>query len=126
MTRYEAAKTVAAYFGTTEEYVGGGYDAYQVTDATGRHWKVMSDSSIREQARHGETATAKHRCELVSPICEYSDIETIQEIVRQLRHNGMKVNSSTGIHVHIDASTHTAQSLKNILTLQQFREFLDI
>lgn len=124
MTRYEAAKTVAAYFGTTEEYVGGGYDAYQVTDATGRHWKVMSDSSIREQARRGETATSKHRCELVSPICEYGDIETIQELVRQLRHNGMKVNSSTGIHVHIDASTHTAQSLKNIANIMASKEDL--
>ena len=76
----------------------------------------MSDSSIRC------SGTSKTQCELVSPICTYEDIEQIQEIVRQLRHKGMLVNESTGIHIHIDASTHTAQK-KNVVNLElEYRE----
>jgi hypothetical protein len=36
--------------------------------------------------------------ELVSPICRYEDIETIQEIVRKLRAAGAIANASCGIH----------------------------
>lgn len=58
MTRKTAANTLAAYFGTTAEYIGGHYDAYQVRDHKGRDWKLMSDSSIRPESRRG-TATAE-------------------------------------------------------------------
>ena len=80
--------------------------------------KVVSDSSIRCYG------TSKTQCELVSSICTYEDIEQIQEIVRQLRHKGMLVNESTGIHIHIDASTHTAQSLKNLANIMSSKENL--
>ena len=41
ITRQAAAKVVAEYFGTTENYVGGTYDAYEIEDNDGRIWKVM-------------------------------------------------------------------------------------
>lgn len=118
MTRCDAARVVAQYFQTQEHYDGGIYDAYSIIDNKGRKWKVVSDSSIRC------SGTSKTQCELVSPICTYEDIEQIQEIVRQLRHKGMLVNESTGIHIHIDASTHTAQSLKNLANIMSSKEDL--
>ena len=124
MTRYDAAKTIAAYLGTRERYVGGTYSAYEVKDSSGRRWKIMSDSSIHAMDRNGHPAGNDYRCELVSPICEYADIETIQELIRQLRHKGMRVNKSCGIHVHVDASTHTAQSLRNLANIMASKENL--
>ena len=52
------------------------------------------------------------------------DIETIQEIVRKLRAGGAKVNSSCGIHVHVDASSHTPQTLRNIVNIMASKEDL--
>lgn len=124
MTRYDAAKAIAELFGTREAYIGGAYDTYEIADNSGRRWKVMSDASIRAQNRDGESVGTEYRCEMVSPICEYNDIETIQEIIRKLRHTGMRVNSSCGVHVHIDASTHTARSLKNIANIMASKENL--
>ena len=123
ITRYEAAKVVARYFGTSEYYRGGTYSTYEVKDQTGRVWKLMSDASIRAE-RKGGGATSDHRVELVSPICRYGDIETIQEIVRELRKAGMMVNETTGIHVHIGANGHTARSLKNIVNIMASKEYL--
>jgi predicted RNA-binding protein YlqC (UPF0109 family) len=122
LTRYDAAKTVAAYFGTAERYVGGTYSAYEVNDQAGRVWKLMSDASIRAQRKNGGIATDDYRVELVSPICRYGDIETVQEIVRKLRKAGMRVNESTGIHIHIGKDGHTARSLKNIVNIMASKE----
>ena len=118
MTRSDAAKIIAKHFNTTERYVGGSYYEYHIYDASNRKWKVVYDSSITS------TYGSEGKCEMVSPICTYDDIETIQEIVRELRAGGMKVNSSTGIHIHIDASTHTAQSLKNLANIMSSKEDL--
>ena len=64
----------------------------------------MSDGSIDTQKKSGRqivSADSDYSVEMVSPICRYGDIETIQELVRKLRGAGMLVNSSTGIHVHV-------------------------
>ena len=123
ITREEAAKAIAAHFGTEAEYTGGAYNAYTVKDNTGRTWKLMSDSSIRAEARTG-TATSAHKVELVSPICTYEDIETVQEITRQLRKAGAKANSSCGIHIHIGMGQHTTKSLRNLANLVASKEDL--
>ena len=121
ITREEAAKAIAAHFGTEAEYTGGAYNAYAVKDNTGRTWKLMSDSSIRAEARTG-TATSAHKVELVSPICTYEDIETVQEITRQLRKAGAKANSSCGIHIHIGMGNHTPKTLRNLANLVASKE----
>jgi len=123
LTREEAANTVADYFGTQAQYAGGAYDAYWVKDNSGRVWKLMSDSSIRQECRTG-TATSAHRVELVSPICQYEDIETVQEITRLLRRAGAKANSSCGIHIHIGMGQHTPKTLRNLANLVASKEDL--
>ena len=81
-------------------------------------------TSITPERKDGRNATSEYKCEIVSPICNYEDIETIQEIVRQLRHKGAIANASCGIHVHINARPHTARSLRNITNIMASKEDL--
>jgi hypothetical protein len=122
LTRYDAAKQLAKYFRTAERYIGGGYSAYEVTDTAGRVWKLMSDASIRAEKRGGGAADTDYRVKLVSPICRYGDIETVQEIVRLLRTAGARANETCGIHIHIGKDGHTARSLKNIVNIMASKE----
>lgn len=124
VTRNAAAKIIAGHFGTQATHVGGSYDTYTVPDHEGRRWKVVSDASIRCQARGERTASRLYSVEVVSPICRYEDIETVQELVRQLRHGGARVNDSCGIHIHVDASRHNPQTLRNIVNIMASKEDL--
>ncbi len=124
LTRAAAARIIAGHFDTQATHVGGGYDAYTVRDERNRQWKVVSDASIRCRNRNNRSASRDYSVEFVSPICQYGDIETIQELVRKLRAGGARVNDSCGIHVHVDASSHTPQTLRNIVNIMASKEDL--
>ena len=124
LTRAAAARIIAGYFDTQATHIGGGYDTYTVRDNQNRQWKLVSDASIRCRNGNNRQASREYSVELVSPICQYADIETIQEIVRKLRGGGAKVNDSCGIHVHVDASTHTPKTLRNIVNIMASKEDL--
>ena len=123
INRATAAQTLADLFGTRAEHSGGGYDAYRVKDLDGKEWKIVRDGSIHPECRRrsvliGET----YKVELNSPKLEYGEMEKLQEVVRVLRHAGAVVNQSCGMHVHVDASKHTPQSLKNALSIMYSKE----
>ena len=122
LTRAAAARIIAGHFDTQATHVGGGYDAYTIRDNRNRQWKVVSDASIRCRNGNNRSASRDYSVEFVSPICQYEDIETVQELVRKLRAGGARVNDSCGIHVHVDASNHTPRSLKNALTIMYSKE----
>lgn len=124
LTRSAAARIIAGYFGTQATHVGGVYDAYTIRDEQNRQWKVVSDASIRCRNRSNRAASRDYSVEFVSPICKYEDIETVQELVRKLRTEGARVNDSCGIHVHVDASAHTPQTLRNIVNIMAAKEDL--
>lgn len=91
ITRKKAADVIAEYFGTEKFYIGTYYQTYGAKDRKGRTWKATFDSSIIAQRKKGgrrEPASEEYKCEIVSPILEYEDLEDLQEIVRQLRHKG--------------------------------------
>lgn len=121
ITRNEAAKVAADYLNGTVTHTGDYYDTKKVTTTDGRVWKIMSDSSIscqKKQGRQKVVATRDYSVELVSPILTYQeDIETLQELVRQLRHAGGFVNNSCGIHIHLDGSDHTPRSIRNFVNI---------
>ena len=121
LTRERAAEVAAAYFGTQAYYHGHSYDTWAAKDNQGRVWKFVSDASIDTESRRGQPAEA---VELVSPICVYDDIPTIQEIVRKLREAGAIANSSCGIHVHINAAPYDAQKLRNLTNIMASKEDL--
>lgn len=127
ITREAAAETAAEYFGTRSRYIGTYYDAYAALDPEGRQWKFMSDGSIDAQKRVGGkkiSADREYQTEMVSPICRYEDIVSIQEIVRKLKERGAFVNKTCGIHVHIDASPFDARTLRNITNIMASKEDL--
>ena len=123
ITRAAAARVIAGYFHTQAIHIGGGYDAYSVRDGENRQWKVVRDSSIRTETASGRV-NQNYAVELVSPICRYEDIGFIQEMVRELRKAGAMVNSSCGIHIHIDAASHTAATLRNLVNIMASKEDL--
>ena len=51
ITRRQAAEALAAYFGTSPQYLGTYYDTWGVTDPEGKVWKLMSDSSIKPEKK---------------------------------------------------------------------------
>lgn len=124
ITRSDAAKVIANYYGTTSRSIGTYYDKYEVTDRQGRRWIVMSDGSIRTQLKDGTSVGSEYSCEVVTPICKWEDIEDIQEILRQLRENGAIANSSCGVHVHVGADQHTAKTLRNLVNIMASKEDL--
>lgn len=124
ITRAKAAQIIAGHFGTYATHVGGVYDSYTVQSDDTRTWKIVSDASIACESSRGTTGSRQYAVEFVSPICRYEDIETIQELVRKLRHAGGKVNNSCGIHVHIDASPHDVKTLRNIVNIMASKEDL--
>ena len=125
ITRQRAAEAVAELFGTRAVYDGGYYQTWSVMDREGKKWKFMYDGSIYTQRRErGQMvhAGSEYSTEMVSPKLEYSEMGKLQEVVRCLRHHRARVNESCGQHVHVDASNHTARSLKNALTIMYSKE----
>lgn len=116
-SRKHAAELAADFFGTTACHEGGTYDTYACLDQQGRKWKFQRDSSI-------EAPTDIQRCELVSPILRWEDIEPLQELLRRLRAAGAKAHSSCGIHVHIGLGDHTPATLRNLVNLVNAHEDL--
>ena len=114
ITRSRAAKAAADFFGTGryKDTAGrNGYCTWSAWDADGREWKFQRDVSI--------AGPDSEKCELVTPVLTYADIETLQELVRQLRHAGAKSDAGRGcgVHIHIGAKGHTPQSLRNLANI---------
>lgn len=127
LTRQQAAEAVAALFGTTAVHSRSSrtYDPWKVTDNDGKVWRFVKDASIRPERRErGRLVSASdlYKVEMNSPKLGYSEMGKLQEVVRALRRTGALVNSSCGMHVHVDASKHTAQSLKNALSIMYSKE----
>ena len=126
ITRQQAAKVLAAFFGSEALHTRGTYDAWTVKDDVGKEWKLMSDGSIRSEQKIGDdyrlTDNNEYRVELVTPKLTYDELPKLQEVIRQLKKAGAKTNDSCGLHVHIDAANHNRQSLKNLMGLMFSKE----
>ena len=82
-----------------------GYDATIVTDPDGREWKIMNDTSIAIVNGHKGS-------EIVTPILTYTDISTLQNVVRKVREvRAIAHTPSCSVHVHIDSAPHNPKSL---------------
>ena len=119
--RDKAAKIAADFFGTgrTEDTAcRNGYYTWSAWDAQGREWKFQKDVSI--------AGPDSEKCEMVTPILTYADMETLQELIRKLRRAGAISNPSVGagVHIHIGANGHTAQTLRNLANIMASHEEL--
>lgn len=121
ITRKDAAKLAADFFGT-DRYEDtarrNGYYTWSAWDKNGREWKFQRDVSI-----DGDDA---HKCEMVTPILTYPDMENLQELIRRLRKAGAKSDYTRGcgVHIHIGAKGHTPQSLRNLANIMAGHENL--
>ena len=121
ITRQKAAKIAATFFGTGRvEYTANrnGYMTWSAWDAQGREWKFSRDVSI--------SGPDDEKCEMVTPILTYADIESLQELCRQLRRAGAKSDATRGcgVHIHIGAKGHTPQTLRNLANIMASHESL--
>ena len=121
ITREKAAKLAADFFGTGRyEYTArrNGYETWSAWDASGREWKFQKDVSI--------AGCDSEKCEAVSPILYYDDMELLQEIIRRLRKAGARSDATRGcgVHIHIGAKGHTPQTLRNLANIMASHEQL--
>ena len=121
ITREKAARLAAEFFGTgRHENTANrnGYCTWSAWDADGREWKFQRDVSI--------AGPESEKCEMVTPILTYADMETLQELVRRLRKEGAKSDATRGcgVHIHIGAKGHTAQTLRNLANIMASHESL--
>lgn len=123
ITRRNAAQIAAEFFGTShyeDTDHRNDYLAWSAWDAQGREWKFQEDVSI-----HGSSS---EKCELVTPILNYEDIETLQGLLRALRKAGAQSSASRGcgVHIHVglksEAGDHTAASLRNLANIMAAHE----
>ena len=121
ITREKAARVAANLFGTgryKNTASRNGYQTWSAWDSDNREWKFSKDVSI--------AGPDSEKCELVTPILKYDDIELLQELIRQLRHAGAKSDATRGcgVHIHIGANGHTAQTLRNLANIMASHETL--
>lgn len=121
ISRQEAAKIAAGYFGTNQYDDTNhrhGYHTWSAWDAQGREWMFQRDVSI--------SGPDAQKCEMVTPILCYDDIPLLQEVVRQLRHAGAKSNPrrGCGVHIHIGLGKHTPQTIRNLTNIMAAHEDL--
>ena len=114
ITREKAAKIIEDEIGGEITRLNDSYDTKEIKGQDERKWKIVSDSSIRKENVRGKTTNGDYSVEVVSPILTETDIDLVQRIARKLRAGGAKTNDSCGIHIHLDGSNHTVQSLSLI------------
>lgn len=119
ISRRKAAEKAAEYFGTGGSgYTASrnGYMTWSAWDAQGREWKFQRDMSIN--------GPDDEKCEMVTPILTYADMDLLQGLIRTLRKAGMKSDATRGcgVHIHIGADGHTPQSLRNLVNIMAAHE----
>ena len=119
ITREKAAKTAATYFGTLRyENTArkNGYQTWSAYDEKGREWRFAKDVSI--------AGPDEFKCELITPVLHYSELDFFLGLLRELRHAGMRSwpQDMAGVHIHADETGHDAQSLRNLAYIMSARE----
>lgn len=115
ISRPDACKVAQSVIGGQVVHVGGSYDEWCLIAPDNRKWKFVFDSSI--QSPRGDRSL---KTELNSPVLTYSqDMETLQNLVRALRRAGAYTGAEygCGVHIHVSAAKHTAQTVKNFCNL---------
>ena len=123
ITRRKAAKLAAEFFGTgiyRDTATRNDYMTWSAWDSQNREWKFQRDVSI--------AGKDSEKCELVTPILHYEDIETLQNLLRVLRKAGAMSSPSRGcgVHIHVglesEAGNHNAQTLTNLANIMAAHE----
>lgn len=115
-TRRETlAAKLAARFGGAAEAVGGPFDRWAVTDATGRRWTVQ---------RPGADGADEGAAQIVSPPLTWADFEagaldTLSDAVRRARG---RVDASCEVRVQVEGRALSAVGVARLATLMHNHE----
>ena len=116
ITRRKAAEKAAEFFGTNLYGCSGsrnGDSTWSAWDAEGREWKFQKDVSI--------DGPDDEKCEMVTPILTYTDMEFLQGLIRTLRKAGMKSDATRGCGVHYALSRVIKKISENPLNFKEIR-----
>ena len=126
ITRENAAKVAAEYFGTYRyENTNSvhGYMAWSAWDTDNNEWVFVRDVSI--------TGPDSQKTELVTPVLRYSQMELLQGLCRALRKAGAKSSfqNMCGCHIHIglkadDGTEFTPRAIRCLANLMASHEDL--
>lgn len=117
-TRRQVANAIQSVVGGTVVHVGTPYcyDPYDVIATDGRRWRVMADSSL--------SADKAYQAEVVSPILNYGDIDTLQCVIRAVRATGARTDYSCGIHIHVDGAKFNPTAVRHLVKIVHKQEEL--
>ena len=90
-------------------------ETWTVRAPDGREWKAIPDGSLHDRATSAE---------VVTPILHWEDLDTLQEVVRALRHAGAQTPSCTSQHVHVGVESFTAAQIANFARIWYKQEKL--
>lgn len=119
ITRSDAAEVASKYFGTdrfADTSLRNGYCSWSAWDAQNREWKFQKDVSI--------SGVDSQKCELVTPVLKYDDMEFLQGLIRALRKAGARSsqNRGCGVHIHVGGDGHTPQTIRNLVNIMASHE----
>lgn len=119
ISRDTAARVVARTLGTQKIYKGGVYNEHHIIDRMSRTWKIVRDASIKPSvtADRQNPKLDHYKCELVTPILDYGDIQLLEKITSEIKAKGGVVNQSCGMHVHVEVKGISAIQLRNIVNI---------
>ena len=111
--RRDVAEMIADYFNTVYHREHDYYDTYLIRNREGRRvrvWKCMSDGSLND---------GNKGCEIVSPILQYcdKDLNDLKNILERLKLQFPVVDHECSIHIHIDATRLTLETLVKLQKL---------
>ena len=89
------------------------------THTTTTHWKMVTDSSLKENNRDQDLCF-----ELVSPVLiGEKGLSSLRNIMSNVRSIGISTNTSCGFHVHIDATDNDSEhSIGSLLGLKRIAQ----
>ena len=127
LSRERAAKALGTLFGTEPEHLRGTYDTWTLKDQEGKTWRLLYDPLVHGEWKiWGDDCLTRRertwRIRLSSPMLAYEEMPKLQDCIRTIRHTGGRVNASCEMSVHIDASNHNRQSLKNLIGIMYSKE----
>lgn len=128
VSRSQASESLADLFETFSARTRDKYDSYIIRDRDGeRNWTILRDNSIDAERGIDDVEVEiddTFKCELVSPILEYSEIGVLDEMLKKLKQVGAFSNSSTGIHIHVSGENFDAIHLRVLCNMLYSKQVL--
>lgn len=85
---------------------------------TTSYWKIVTDSSIRENQPKRDLTM-----ELVSPILQGMEgLQSLRQVLTHVRRLGIATNKTCGFHVHVDASSSSSSRLSSLSSLKRLAQ----